>query len=62
MRPEAAERAAALAGVVLVLLMLAPYALGLRGWVLYTYWAAVAVASYAIAWVVSGVWRRGGQA
>ena len=55
-----AEAAAALVGVVLVLLMLLPYALGLGGWGLYAYWIGVALASYATAWAVTGVWRRGG--
>jgi len=55
------DRAAAIAGVILVLLMLLPYALGLNGWLLYAYWVTVALASYVVAWIVVGVWGRGGE-
>ncbi|MEB2837038.1 MAG: hypothetical protein GSR80_000336 [Desulfurococcales archaeon] len=56
MGAQRAERLAALLGAVLVPLTLAPYPLGLEGWVLLDYWLALAVASYATAWLVTRVW------
>jgi hypothetical protein len=57
-----AERAAGLAALVLTLAMLAPYAVRLAGWGLYAYWVTVSAVAYAVAWAVTGVWRRGGSA
>jgi hypothetical protein len=57
-----AEGAAAITGLVLVLLMLLPYAASFRGWILYAYWITVALASYVAAWITTGVWGRGGEA
>jgi len=59
---EAVERLAALAGAALTLAMLLPYPLHLGGWALYAYYTAVAAASYTVAWLATGVWRRGGEA
>ncbi len=62
MRVELAERLAALAALILTLAMLLPYTVSLEGWGLYIYWVVVAIVSYIIAWVASGVWSGGGQA